>query len=242
MPRNARLKILSLLLLLSIPVALEIEAQKVLRGKASYYSDRLHGNLMSNGQRYHRDSLTCAHRKFPFGTKIRVKNVSNGKEVIVTVTDRGPYSKRYILDLSRAAASQLGILRAGFCQCEITPLDENLPPSLFPLENEAEELPRLNLTPDSTATYPNPAWQRDTITNSRATVLPPPKTTLPTSLHPFSSHQSLHLPQPILTSPPTRQVHPFNTSILQDQHVIIINRVVSDGKIHLFFALQALFS
>ena len=172
MPRNARLKILSLLLLLSIPVALEVEAQKVLRGKASYYSDRLHGNLMSNGQRYHRDSLTCAHRKFPFGTKIRVKNVSNGKEVIVTVTDRGPYSKRYILDLSRAAASQLGILRAGFCQCEITPLDENLPPSLFPLENEAEELPRLNLTPDSTATYPNPVWQRDTITNSRATVLP----------------------------------------------------------------------
>lgn len=172
MPRNARLKILSLLLLLSIPVALEIEAQKILRGKASYYSDRLHGNLMSNGQRYHRDSLTCAHRKFPFGTKIRVKNVSNGKEVIVTVTDRGPYSKRYILDLSRAAASQLGILRTGFCQCEITPLDENLPPSLFPLENEAEELPRLNLTPDSTATYPNPAWQRDTITNSRATVLP----------------------------------------------------------------------
>ena len=209
MPRNARLKILSLLLLLSIPVALEIEAQKILRGKASYYSDRLHGNLMSNGQRYHRDSLTCAHRKFPFGTKIRVKNVSNGKEVIVTVTDRGPYSKRYILDLSRAAASQLGILRAGFCQCEITPLDENLPPSLFPLENEAEKLPRLNLTPDSTATYPNPAWQRDTITNSRALPQPIPS---PPSTNPFTSpNQSSLLLQHVKSILSTRRFCKINT-------------------------------
>ena len=150
MPQKTRIKILSQLFLFSflLFVSQDIVAQEVIRGKASYYSDRLHGNRMSNGQRYHRDSLTCAHRKFPFGTKLRVKNLSNGKEVIVTVTDRGPYSKRYILDLSRAAASQLGILGAGFCSCEITPLDKNLPPSPFPLENEVEELPKLNLTPD----------------------------------------------------------------------------------------------
>ncbi len=153
-------------------VSQDIVAQEVIRGKASYYSDRLHGNRMSNGQRYHRDSLTCAHRKFPFGTKLRVKNLSNGKEVIVTVTDRGPYSKRYILDLSRAAASQLGILRAGFCSCEITPNQGNKNLSPIKPEDEEEDIPLLNLSHTTSATYPHPVWQRDTITNSRATVLP----------------------------------------------------------------------
>jgi len=150
-----------------------ISAQEVIRGRASYYSDRLHGRRMSNGQKYHRDSLTCAHRKLPFGTRLRVKNVSNGKEVTVTVTDRGPYSKRFILDLSRAAATQLGIIRAGHCMCEIIPIQkDSSPPSPLKPKDEEMEVPELDLTPDVAATYPQPVWQPDTITNSRATVLP----------------------------------------------------------------------
>lgn len=173
MPQKTRLKILSPLLLIMLSLMTQhVESQEITRGKASYYSDRLHGRLMSNGQKYHRDSLTCAHRKFPFGTRLLVRNVTNGKEVVVTVTDRGPYSKRYILDLSRAAASQLGIIRAGFCVCEITPIQEDINPSLLRPEDETEELPKLILNCDTMATFPNPAWQRDTITNSRATVLP----------------------------------------------------------------------
>ncbi len=163
------------LLFIFLPSVLQhTDSQEVIRGRASYYSDRLHGRHMSNGQKYHRDSLTCAHRKFPFGTRLRVKNVSNGKEVIVTVTDRGPYSKRFILDLSRAAASQLGILRAGHCLCEITPVyKESSPPSPLKPEDEKEEVPELDLPlPNVAATYPHPAWQPDTLINSRATVLP----------------------------------------------------------------------
>ena len=57
-------------------------------GKASYYSNRLHGRRTSDGSRYHKDSLTCAHRTLPFGTLLKVTNKNNGKEVVVKVTDR----------------------------------------------------------------------------------------------------------------------------------------------------------
>ena len=84
-----------------------VPAQKQLTGKATYYSDKLHGRKMSNGERYHRDSMTCAHKKYPFGTLLKVRNPLNGKEVVVRVTDRGPFSKRYVIDLSKAAAREL---------------------------------------------------------------------------------------------------------------------------------------
>ena len=99
-----------LLLLLGANTHVFAEKQDTIIGKASYYSDKLHGRTMSNGRPYHRDSMTCAHLKFPFGTMLKVKNPINDKEVIVTVTDRGPYSKRYIVDLSRAAAKELGLI------------------------------------------------------------------------------------------------------------------------------------
>ena len=62
-----------------------VSAQENIDGKASYYSNSLHGRRMSSGKVYHRDSLTCAHKTLPFGTKLRVTNPSNGKEVIVEV-------------------------------------------------------------------------------------------------------------------------------------------------------------
>lgn len=76
---------------------------------------------MSNGEKYHRDSMTCAHLKYPLGTKLRVKNPKNGKEVIVEVTDRGPHTKRFTIDLSYAAAHALDIIASGFSMVEITP-------------------------------------------------------------------------------------------------------------------------
>ena len=102
-----------------------VPAQKQLTGKATYYSDKLHGRKMSNGERYHRDSMTCAHKKYPFGTLLKVRNPLNGKEVVVRVTDRGPFSKRYVIDLSKAAARELGFIRKGFCQVEITRIHPN---------------------------------------------------------------------------------------------------------------------
>ncbi len=83
------------------------------QGKASYYSNRLHGRRVSDGTRYHKDSLTCAHRTLPFGTLLKVTNKANGKEVVVKVNDRGPFLKGRVVDLSMAAARELGMVSSG---------------------------------------------------------------------------------------------------------------------------------
>lgn len=82
-------------------------------GKASYYGNSLHGHRTSDGSRYHKDSLTCAHRTLPFGTLLKVTNKRNGKEVVVRVTDRGPYIRGRVVDLSMAAARELGMVSMG---------------------------------------------------------------------------------------------------------------------------------
>lgn len=74
---------------------------------------------MSNGIPYHSDSLTCAHRTLPFGTLLEVLNPMNNKKVIVKVTDRGPRHRSRIIDLSYAAAKELGIINQGIAQVEI---------------------------------------------------------------------------------------------------------------------------
>lgn len=129
-------------------------------GNASYYADRFHGRRMANGQLYHRDSMTCAHLKFPFGTLLKVRNPLNDRTVIVRVTDRGPYSKRFVIDLSRAAARELDIIRSGFMMVEITPYYPNEVP-YRPEEDSLPEIPELDLQYTPAATYPDPAWQRD---------------------------------------------------------------------------------
>ena len=82
-------------------------------GKATYYGNRWHGRRTASGERYHKDSLTCAHRTAKFGTKLRVVNKKNGKEVVVRVNDRGPFGKGMVIDLSTAAARKLGMLADG---------------------------------------------------------------------------------------------------------------------------------
>lgn len=83
---------------------------------------------MSNGDPYHRDSMTCAHLKYPLGTYLCVRNPKNGKEVVVKVTDRGPHTKRFAIDLSLAAARELDIIHKGFTMVEITPCPEDKVP------------------------------------------------------------------------------------------------------------------
>lgn len=158
------LKKLTLCCILATAFASHSPAQKQTTGKASYYSDKLHGRTMSNGERYHRDSMTCAHMHYPFGTLLRVRNPINGKEVVVEVTDRGPFSKRYIIDLSKAAARELGFIRQGFCQVEIT----RLRPNRFPFRPEGEdEIPELQLEYHDIELYPIPVWQQDSLMNKR---------------------------------------------------------------------------
>lgn len=88
-----KLIILPVLLIMSVVCA---HAQET--GKATYYSHRLHGARMSDGTKYHRDSMTCAHKTYPLGTTLKVKNLMNDKEVYVKVTDRGPFGRSRIID------------------------------------------------------------------------------------------------------------------------------------------------
>lgn len=115
-------KRITMMMLLAAVASLALLSQSTVsvKGKASFYHDKFHGRRTASGSRYHRDSLTCAHLKYPFGTLLRVRNVHNGKDVVVKVTDRGPYSSRYIIDLSRAAARHLDILNHGHGDVEIS--------------------------------------------------------------------------------------------------------------------------
>ena len=83
------------------------------KGIASYYSKNATGTRTASGQPLHHDSMTCAHRTFPFGTYLRVTNPASDRSVIVRVNDRGPYLHGRIIDLSWGAARKLGILSQG---------------------------------------------------------------------------------------------------------------------------------
>lgn len=130
-----------LMMLLAAVASLSLLSQSTVsvRGRASYYHDMFHGHRTASGAPYHKDSMTCAHLRYPFGTMLKVRNLSNGKEVIVKVTDRGPYS-RHILDLSKAAARQLDIIRHGHAEVEITVCTEGRVP-FKPLPDTLRLLP-----------------------------------------------------------------------------------------------------
>jgi rare lipoprotein A len=86
------------------------------RGQASWYGPRFHGRRTASGERFDMGGLTAAHRSLPFGTLVRVRSLVNGREVELRINDRGPYSGDRIIDVSRAAAEELGMLGLGFKQ------------------------------------------------------------------------------------------------------------------------------
>jgi rare lipoprotein A len=84
------------------------------RGTASWYGPRFNGRRTASGERFDMREFTAAHRTLPFGTLVRVHSLVNGRDVDVRITDRGPYAGNRIIDLSRAAAEELGMLGLGF--------------------------------------------------------------------------------------------------------------------------------
>ena len=91
-------------------------------GLASWYGgQRWHGNRTSSGEVYDQDALTAAHASLPLGTRVRVTLVDSGRDVVVTINDR-PGTRKRIIDLSRAAARELGILDRGIAMVTLTPL------------------------------------------------------------------------------------------------------------------------
>ncbi len=106
------------------PVALQSEETEGAVGTASYYAKRYNGRRTNSGQRYDPTKLTAAHPTLPHGTRVRVVNLANGKDVIVTINDRCRNRKQPFIDLSRAAAKQLGFLGKGLARVRIIPLAE----------------------------------------------------------------------------------------------------------------------
>lgn len=99
------------------------------RGIASWYGRKFHGRLTSSGEPYDMYAMTAAHKTLPLPSYVRVRNLENGRSVIVRVNDRGPFLHNRLIDLSYAAAAKLGIAEAGTGIVEVEAIDaETLPP------------------------------------------------------------------------------------------------------------------
>lgn len=88
-------------------------------GLASYYSDSFIGKPTASGEIYTAKELTAAHKFLPFGTLVRVRNLSNGKEIVVRINDRGPFVEGRIIDLSRPAAEAIDLISSGIARVRI---------------------------------------------------------------------------------------------------------------------------
>jgi len=82
-------------------------------GRASYYGRRFHGRPTASGEAFDMHAMTAAHRTLPFGSLVRVTNVANGRSVVVRINDRGPFHGNRVIDVSRAAATELGLIAPG---------------------------------------------------------------------------------------------------------------------------------
>ena len=89
-------------------------------GMASYYGRFHDGRRTASGERFDMELMTAAHRTLPFGTRVRVTNLRNGRQVVVRINDRGPFRKGRVIDLSYAAARKLGFARRGLAKVRVT--------------------------------------------------------------------------------------------------------------------------
>ncbi len=92
-------------------------------GMASFFAAEMAGRRTANGETCDPATLTAAHRTLPFGTKLRVTNPANGKSVVVRINDRGPFARGRVIDLSRAAAAEIGLVQRGHGHVELHRMD-----------------------------------------------------------------------------------------------------------------------
>lgn len=88
-------------------------------GKGTYYADKFEGRKTANGEIFDQSKATAAHKTLPFGTKVTVKNLNNGKTVKVRINDRGPFVTGRIIDLSKSSAEKIDMVNAGVANVEI---------------------------------------------------------------------------------------------------------------------------
>jgi rare lipoprotein A len=113
------------------------------RGVASWYGAQFHGKLAANGEVFNMEALTAAHRTLPLGSMVRVVNLLNGKHVRVRINDRGPYVNGRILDLSHAAAAQLGMVDGGLSVIQLEVIGDHRPDFVLDAEEGARQPPLL---------------------------------------------------------------------------------------------------
>ena len=160
--RKRRIVVLCVLLLGAVQFSILnsqlsiLNAQGVQKGKASFYAKSFNGRKTASGERLHPDSLTCAHRTYPFGTKLKVYNPANGRSVIVRVTDRGPFVRGRVIDLSWRAAKELDIISKGVAMVTVQKYSTIIVPYL---PEDEIEIPDLELETNEGAEGMVPFWQ-----------------------------------------------------------------------------------
>ena len=116
------------------------------RGVASWYGEQFHGKQAANGEIFNMEALTAAHRTMPLGSVVRVVNLSNGRHIHVRITDRGPYVNGRILDLSHAAAVQLGMEHGGLAYVQLEIVGQRHPELLQLSEDSRRSLLPIDVT------------------------------------------------------------------------------------------------
>jgi len=110
-------------------------------GTASFYGREEHGGRTASGERFDMNAMTAAHRTAPLGSRLKVTNLRNGRSVVVRVNDRGPFVRGRIIDLSRAAAGELGFIGAGVTRVHVETADAGTPVGAAPSNAVAEAAP-----------------------------------------------------------------------------------------------------
>ncbi len=135
------------------------------QGIASYYSKRFTGCTTASGERLSEELMTCAHRTLPFGTMLKVTNLSNDKSVIVRVNDRGPYAKGRIIDLSWGAARAIGMIQKGITKVLVEPAYAiSIPLAAKPMKIE---LPKISVDHLELPDTLRAIWQEDELIEHR---------------------------------------------------------------------------
>lgn len=172
-----------LLLLMCSLFTITLAAQKVEYGLASYYGDEFDGRKTAYGDTYDKTKMTAAHKKFAYGTMIKVTREDNGKSVVVKVTDKGPFVKGRVVDLSRAAAEVIGLIDDGITKVRVEKV-ESKPTSTAPEKVEKEVVKKTEPAPvKKDVAAPTPKVEKETAPAPKPKVVttstpPKPSTTL----------------------------------------------------------------
>jgi rare lipoprotein A len=135
---------------LSFPILCLFSSGFVQEGKASFYADKFEGRTTASGERYTHSRNTCAHLTLPFGTLVKVTNLSNNLSVVVRVNDRGPFVPNRIIDLSRSAAEMINFIQNGIADVRIEVINED--GNVITVEAAPATTPAQRPTPPQVAT------------------------------------------------------------------------------------------